>query len=110
MARVVLVLLAGLLAATPLSAQRVADVRVAAAYPAARAPSAAVAANSGWDEMPPWARHAIVGGVIGALGGWLLSGLPCEGAAGSCQSVSSSIAVGAAIGAVGGVLWGWDRR
>lgn len=97
--------------ASPLSAQRSADARVGVAYVAARPVSAPQAqGDSGWDGMQPWARHAIIGGAIGGLGGWLLSGMPCEGAQGSCHSAASSIVAGAAIGAIVGALWSFGGR
>lgn len=60
--------------------------------------------------LPEWARGALIGGTIGALGGWLLSGLPCENAPSNCPTTLSSIAAGTAIGAVIGAVWGWQRE
>jgi len=107
-------LLALMLCAAPLRAQRV--VPIPLRHGAARGDSHASASwfphedEGGWSGMQPWERHAIIGGAIGGIGGWMLSGLPCENAPSNCPSTATSVVAGAAIGALVGALWSWGRQ
>ncbi len=105
-------LLALMLCAAPLRAQRVTPLRHSATSRDSRATPSWFPREDegGWSGMQPWARHAIIGGAIGGLGGWMLSGLPCENAPSNCPSTATSIAAGVAIGAVVGALWSWGRQ
>jgi len=105
-------LAAVMLCAAPLHAQRVAPVRHSATSHDSRAAASWFPREDegGWSDMQPWARHAIIGGAIGGLGGWMLSGLPCENAPSSCPSTATSVVAGVAIGALVGGLWSWARQ
>ena len=114
--RLLAILVLSCLHASPLVAQRAIEMRVGA-EPTAKIPVAlpplllaepsAVARFAPEDDgaLAPWARRALIGGGIGALGGWLLSGLPCENAPSNCPSPLQSVLAGAAIGALLGVIW-----
>ena len=106
-------LLACLAVCSPLQAQRATPVR----FPTSQSASRNILLDTRLrgqqsqqdDNTPGWLKGALVGGGVGALGGWVLSGLPCENAQANCPSKASSILAGAAIGAVVGALITWHH-